>query len=226
MPKSEKEQLRLCMKDSMKVLAKDIRAKVTTSCVYKKDNEYFWYIQDTPHLNNTRMVTIGIKPWHYDELVLSIAYPEETIHITDKLRWDGAYMAPCFIISQKAYELPIDTSGRIDFGKIPEMCKMILDDSMGCISEFWKNIENAYGDINEFHIQRASTDPLGAGLAHIDRKEYLQAIEQFRVAKKRRLAFHWCFGSTKRDLRDVLLDYCIVSQSGQKWTKEMVAPSI
>lgn len=200
----------------MKVLAKDIRAKATTSCIYKKDNEYFWYIQDTPHTSNTRMVTIGIKPWRYDELVLSIAHPEEPNHITDKLRWDGVYVAPCFIISQKAYELPIDPSGRIDFGRIPEMCKTIFDDSIERISEFCKMIETEYGDMNEFHIHRASIDPLSAGLAHIDRKEYPQAAEHFRIAKEKRLSFHWCFGSTKRDLRDVLQEYCLLSQSSQK----------
>lgn len=226
MAKSEKEQLRSCMKESMKVLAKDIRAKVAISCVYKKDKEYFWYIQDTPHLSNTRMVTIGIKPWRYDELVLSIAHPEETIRITDKLRWDGVFVAPCFIIRQKEYELPINTSGQIDFGKIPEMCKTIFDESVECITEFCKTIETEYGDINEFHILRASIDPLTAGLALLDGRKYQQAIEQFRIAEQKRLSFNWCFGSRKRDLRDVLVDYCFVSESGQKWTKEMVAASI
>ena len=52
----------------MTPLAKSRKAKCTYTCIYKKENQYFWRVKIIPYIQGQYTILIDIKLWQYDEL--------------------------------------------------------------------------------------------------------------------------------------------------------------
>ena len=211
----------------MTPLAKSRKAKATNRGIYKKDGVLFWGVSIRQYSSLRCCVMVKIKPWHYDELLLSITHPEDTIHFTDKLRWDGFSAMSMYCIEKRFYPYPEkDKNGNIDQSLLSAWCQEIYENAMEILDSFCAKLDSEYGDLDGFHIANSDEDLLTAAFAYISRREYQNAERLLIEAQERNLVFNRSYGSYTRDIRDVLLDYCKAQRLGQKWTSRMVVGKV
>lgn len=211
------------IKEQMTICAKERKAKVSTDGIYKKEGQYFWFISIRQYSSLKYVVSVGIKPWKYDELLFSITHPEDTIRFTDKLRWHGFAAMSFHTISKTYYPIPPkDDDGNVDLSVFSNWCNTIYNESIQSLDNFCKMIESEHIDLDGFYIANVDSDILTAAFAYISRSDFKNAERLLLIAQEEQKAFNRSYGSYSRDLRDVLLDYCRVKQEGIEWSKARV----
>lgn len=207
----------------MTPLAKSRKAKCTYTCIYKKENQYFWRVKIIPYIQGQYTILIDIKLWQYDEFITSITHPNEPQHFTDKQRHQGFFAMKPYRICRRDIDVPINpVTNTADMGQLELWCSEVFNDSIARIDSFIRSVESEYGGLNNFLIANATNDPLMAAFACAFAGEYRKAEEILLDAIKKQLRFERCFGSAQRDLSNVLLDYCKAQQTGENWTKDKV----
>lgn len=211
------------IRDYMKPLAKIRKAKSTYTCVYKKENPYFWRIVTIPYIQGKYTILVEIKLWQYDEFLTSITHPHEPPHFTDKLRHEGFFAMRPHTIIRRDIDVPIDPITNVaDTEKLKIWCEEVFNDAVDRIDTFVEEVEKEYDGLNNYLISNADNDPITAAFAYLFVNDYEQAEILLNIAVKNGFTFNRCFGSANRDLRDVLLDYCHTKQSGKEWKRNMV----
>lgn len=209
-------------RDTMKQIVSPRKAKVTNGCIYKKENDYFWYIAVKPYSKTKRRVSVCIKPWHYDELLFSISNPGEELHFTDKLRWNGFNAMTSFILDYSHYPENFSSQTEVNSNDFELWCRELFDTSIKKLDDFIAMVEKDYGGLEEYHIANRENDLLNAAFASVSLERYDEAEKFLNEAKIQNLLFNRSYGSVRHDLRDVLLDYCHAKQTGADWTRNMV----
>lgn len=209
-------------RDTMKQIVKPRKAKVTTYCIYKKENDYFWYIKITPYSYTKRRVAVYIKPWRYDELLFSISHPGEELHFTDKLRYNGFSAMDSFVLDCSYYLEDFSNQTEVNTADFELWCRQLFDTSIKKLDDFISVVEKEYGSLEEYHIANCKNNLLNAAFASVSLGRYDEAEKFLNEAKIQNLLFNRSYGSITHDLRDVLLDYCHAKQAGTDWTRNMV----
>lgn len=211
------------IRDFMKPFAKERKAKATYTCVYKKEDPYFWRIVTIPYIQGQYTVFVDIKLWQYDEFLTSITHPHSPPRFTDKLRHEGFFAMRPYSICRRDIGVPIDSVTNIaNTELLQEWCKDVFQDAIKRIDGFVQMVESEYAGLNDFIIKNADNDLILAAFACIYDGNYADAEVFLKKAKEKEIVFNRSFGSATRDLRDVLMDYCEVKRLGIEWTRDMV----
>ncbi len=207
----------------MKVLVKSRKAKATYTCVYKREEPYFWFFTIKPRGRFKYVIDLYIKLTRYDEFVTSITHPNEVMRFTDKMRYEGFFSMRPFQICEYLIDGPFGAEeGASDSNCLTTWCENVYRDAIKQIDEFICESESKHSGLNQFLIDNGESNPLMAGFASLYKGDYSSSVKFLQSAKERSLTFGRSFGSIHHDLRDVLLDYCKAKKDGIKWTRDLV----
>lgn len=208
--------------------------------LYKKVEPYFFnafYTFDTRHPLDTETGKIGIildiavKYCRFDELRWGIISPGSDLKFTDKVRANS--LANC-CANLPRRSILFDYNGSED--DLYPLCDRILDWLEDFYREFLASVKREHGSLEEYYLTHREDNPLLAGLVYIERGQYREAEECFRLPNmygrhnctsikpvtEEQLARvkASCECSYLRNDCERLLDYAIAMQHGVAWTEE------
>lgn len=227
--------------EAMKTAAKKRKIKSSPQHdLYKRVDPYFlhtFYTFDTRHpLDKVTgkigiILDIAVKYCRFDELRWGIISPGSDLKFTDKVRANSLAMCYASLIRRPILFDCDDSENGLD-----RLCGDILDWIEQFYQDFFASVKKEHGSLEEYYLAHREDYPLLAGLVHIERGQYLEAGECFRLPNmhgrhnctsikpvtEEQLARvkASCERSYLRNDCERLLDYTIAMQHGVEWTEE------
>lgn len=229
---------------AMKVETKKRKLKLSAEGdIYKKIDPYFFRvfhcIEKMTEGKIGITLDISVKYHRYDELQHNIINPGNPIRFTDKIRANSG--AKCHVAFPRFVQC-FNYDGTEE--SLPKLCEDLLDFLEKYYTDFLTMVEKEYGDLGNYYIANQDTYPRVAGLAYLDKGDFLGAIACFSHAnmdgqnqiwsvridtdEQRRRAeasgmkiLCTSYGeSIHRNRKDQFTDYAIALQNGLEWNDE------
>lgn len=194
--------------------------------MYKVNEDYVWQARVIPGLllsNNTIDVQlfVSVGATCFDEILASIVYPDEDVHITELQHAAGIYVGPVLLIAKKKYIYQLGGDDSIE--KIAhDAAEEITEEALKNILSFKERIMSKYPDIVSYMLTLKESNPMECGLAHLANGEYQLAEDCFKFATDNKKLWHISYGPKARMLHLILIDYCFARQNGIEWKNEYV----
>lgn len=228
--------------EAMKVAAKKRKIKASPEHdLYKRVEPYFFsvfYAFDFDFSENRQepketdvILDIAVKYCRFDELRWAIISPNSDLKFTDKIRANSVAMCRAsFPRKTVAFKFDGSEDG------LYQLCEDILDWLEGFYKMFFESVDRNYGSLEEYYLANKEEYPLLAGLVYIERGQYQEAEECFRLpnmsgknsstsispSTEEQIARvnASCEQPYRRSDYERLLDYMIAMQYDVKWTEE------
>lgn len=227
--------------EAMKAAAKQRKFKASPQHdLYKKDGPYFYHIfyafdpagQRMQEAGTVGMILdITLKYCRFDELRWGIISPGSGLKFTDKVRANSVTACRA-AFPRKSVVFRYDGSE----AGLPQLCADILDWSERFYAKFFETLNQEYGTLEAYYLAHKEDTPLLAGLVYIERGQYKEAEECFRLPnmdckhsctpiypvteEQKTRARASCERPNSRSDYERLLDYTIAMQYHVEWTEE------